>query len=275
MNVENILEQYNLVSNELKFITNSQLRLEAIKSFYIEDKMTMNEIYTTSGLSYSSTSTNIHQLERLGFLKSDKGIYSIKNLAKMKLEQLIKFSNSLNIINTFSDFLNEHKVDVIDGNYLNKIEDLSDSELVTSNLKDIYKPERTVKKYVETANSLKSIIPFIDCEFLKLINYLLENEISMKLLVPKSISNTFIKSLNRKEMKKGMDQGKFEIRTIKDEIKIFMTITEEILSLGLYKTDGTYDQNRIIISKDEKGINWGKKIFNSFYNQSDRIFLNI
>ena len=33
------------------------------------------------------------------------------------------------------------------------------------------------------------------------------------------------------------------------------------MSLGLFKNDGSFDQNRILISKDEKSYEWAKELF--------------
>ena len=44
-------------------------------------------------------------------------------------------------------------------------------------------------------------------------------------------------------------------------MNLYLTICDRNMSLGLFKTDGSFDQNRILISKDEKSYEWAEDLF--------------
>lgn len=39
------------------------------------------------------------------------------------------------------------------------------------------------------------------------------------------------------------------------------------MGLGLFKTDGSFDQNRILLSENKNAIKWGEKLFKNIKEQ--------
>ena len=56
----------------------------------------------------------------------------------------------------------------------------------------------------------------------------------------------------------------FSIKYLEEDIKIALAISNEFLTVGLFKLDGTYDQNRLLLSNRKKAISWGLTIFDSY-----------
>ena len=53
---------------------------------------------------------------------------------------------------------------------------------------------------------------------------------------------------------------------VKEELKIYLTICDQSMSLGLFKDDGSFDQNRILISNNEKAQKWAETLFENLKN---------
>ena len=64
------MENYETISEEIKYITNSLVRLKILATLY-EQPLNMKDINRTTGLSYSSISSNMFGLELGGFLVED------------------------------------------------------------------------------------------------------------------------------------------------------------------------------------------------------------
>ena len=55
------------------------------------------------------------------------------------------------------------------------------------------------------------------------------------------------------------------------KIKIALAISNKFVTVGLFKTDGTYDQNRLLLSDRKKAIAWALNIFKS-YDDFGRVY---
>ena len=61
--------------------------------------------------------------------------------------------------------------------------------------------------------------------------------------------------------KHAIKMGKLKLHTVRGELNLYLTICDRNMSLGLFKNDGSFDQNRILISKDEKSYQWAEDLF--------------
>ena len=62
-------------------------------------------------------------------------------------------------------------------------------------------------------------------------------------------------------MKKASKTRKLKIYPANNDLKVYLTICDESMSLGLFKDDGSFDQNRILISENEKPQKWAGNLF--------------
>ncbi|MBR4396292.1 MAG: DUF1724 domain-containing protein, partial [Methanobrevibacter sp.] len=76
-----------------------------------------------------------------------------------------------------------------------------------------------------------------------------------------------IRDIGKDVVKKGIYDGNFSIKYLSEDLKIALAISNEFVSVGLFKLDGTYDQNRLLLSNKKRAIIWGLAIFDS-YNES-------
>ena len=72
------------------------------------------------------------------------------------------------------------------------------------------------------------------------------------------------KTLLKDVVKKGIQDGNFSIKYFNEDVKIALAISHEFVTVGLFKLDGTYDQNRLLLSNRKKAISWGLTIFDSY-----------
>lgn len=61
--------------------------------------------------------------------------------------------------------------------------------------------------------------------------------------------------------KSATKNGRLKVYTTADELKLYLTLCDESMSLGLFKNDGSFDQNRILISSSEKSQKWADDLF--------------
>ena len=174
------------------------------------------------------------------------------------------FRDVISAITSNSDFWLDHDISALSKKDLNKLSSLEGSELIRCNSMDIYKTHKEFKRLFKNSKNLKVIFPYLHPEYPKLIRRLILKGIKVDLIVSKDILNSFLKDIGKDVVKKGIYEGNFSIKYFTEDIKIALAISNEFVSLGLFRLDGTYDQNRLLLSNKQKAINWGLTIFDYY-----------
>ena len=103
------LDSYNAISQDVKFISNSIIRLKVLKALY-EKPSNMKELSVDTKLGYSSISGILHGLElkKLVYRKANK--YYLVNLLKLQIKNILEFSITVNLLEKFFNIVEGHLV---------------------------------------------------------------------------------------------------------------------------------------------------------------------
>ena len=252
------LKEYESVSDEIKYISNSLVRLKILETLY-ECPLNMKEINNTTGLSYSSISSNIHGLETEGHVYREINNYYLSNCAKLQMKNILEFNMVIKLLNKFFTILDNHIVDIIPSKSITEIFLLENAKILESNEINAYKTYDFIEECLTQANEVKCVLPFFYKNFNNKLIELIENKSNIELLVPSNVYELFNKNL--------------EISNINyfSENNMFLLIsTNDVMVLGLFKEDGYFDQNRLLTSKNEKSIKWADNLFNNFKNSLNK-----
>ncbi|MDL2271300.1 DUF1724 domain-containing protein, partial [Methanobrevibacter sp. OttesenSCG-928-I08] len=225
---------------------------------------TINGIVNEIQLTYSSVSSNINKLEKKGYIYKRKGKFYISNVCNVFLNNILDFNKSINLIKNFENFWSNHIITAINLSSLINITCLNDSKLIESTPTDIYKPHNYMKNLIINSKKIKAIFPYLHPDYPKILEELMENEAKIELIIPKNIENQLIENIDKKIIKKSLNNENLIIKTINGSIDLFLTVNSENMNLGLFKIDGSYDQNRLLSSNNFKAVEWGLKLFENF-----------
>ena len=256
------MENYETVSEEIKYITNSLVRLKILATLY-EQPLNMKDINKTTGLSYSSISSNMFGLELGGFVYRSGNLYYISNTTELYITNILELKDTINLFNRFFNILDAHIVDMILENSIAQLYLLGRAILVESNEKDIYRAYNIIQHALKEACSLKCVFPFFYGDFNKYINDLIDENRHIEIIIPQNIKENFEYFLN-------LENDNVEMSTFNIENNFLLVVTDKVMILGLFKEDGNFDQNRIITSKKEECIEWGENLFENFKNKINK-----
>jgi predicted transcriptional regulator len=65
--------------------------------------------------------------------------------------------------------------------------------------------------------------------------------------------------------------GHFKLYKIDGDVKVAFTVTDKLISLGLFGQDGTYDMLSDLFCYGEKAKNWGMELFEYYKNLSEPV----
>ena len=76
------------------------------------------------------------------------------------------------------------------------------------------------------------------------------------------VNEEILKSIEENELlkKELLNNKKVKIKCVKRKLKVFLTYSEDFMSLTLFFKDGHYDDSQILIAKDKNAIKWAKAL---------------
>lgn len=248
------------ISDDIKFLAQSEIRLKILSELYNHPNNVHGLVKNTK-INYSSVSSNLSKLEQNNHIKKIDNKYHVDAMSEIYFKVLMDFKGSIDLIRDYDGFWDKHDLNQLSMDCLKNITDLKDSELIETTPIDIYKTHNATKSQLMKSKSLKAIFPYLHPEYPQLIENILKNKGNVEMIIPKSIYPAITSRIDVKTMKKASRTRKLKIYPTNNDLKVYLTICDESMSLGLFKDDGSFDQNRILISENEKSQKWAGNLF--------------
>ena len=84
----------------------------------------------------------------------------------------------------------------------------------------------------------------------------------LELIVNEKILNSIRENTDLEE--KLLENEKVTVKCIEQDLKLFLTCSNNFMSLTLFLNDGHYDDSQILIGKDENSIKWALNLIRCF-----------
>ena len=256
----------NNIDNDIKFLAKSEIRLKILGEL---DKKPDNVqgIAKKTSIAYSSVSNNIGKLETHNYITKVENKYYINPMTQVYFKTLMDFKNSVELVNDYDAFWDKHDINQLSIESIKRITDLKNSQLIETTPIDIYKTHNTIKNQLMDSKNVRAIFPYIHPEYPKLIESILENDGTVELIVPKGIFNELMFRINSNVRREAIRNKKLNVYSFKDDLNLYLTICDDNMSLGLFKNDGSFDQNRVLVSNDRQSYIWAEELFNHVKKQ--------
>ncbi len=256
----------NEINDEIRFLAQSEIRLKILSELNKHPDNVRGLVKETK-ITYSSVSSNVTKLEENNYIRKLGGKYYVNPMAKIYFKTLMDFKKSIEIIKDFNSFWYKHDLGQMSIDSMRNINDLKNSRLIETTPLDIYKTHTTIKNQLIKSKDVKAIFPYLHPEYPKLLERILKNGGSLELILPIEISRATMGPIDENLKKNAIKKGRLKLRTVNDDLNLYLTICDENMSLGLFKNDGSFDQNRILISKDKKAHDWAEELFRYVRNR--------
>lgn len=251
---------HNDINDDIRFLAKSEIRLKILSELYKRPNDVKGLVKKTK-ITYSSVSSNVNKLEKHNYIRKVEKTYYMNPMAKIYFRALMDFKKSLEIIRDYNSFWYKHNINQLSINSMKNITDLKNSQLVETTPLDIYKTHTTTKKQLIESKEVKAIFPYLHPEYPILLETILKNGGCVEMIVPREIFKAIISPIDNTVKKKAIRQGRLKVYTVTKELNLYLTLCDEKMSLGLFKNDGSFDQNRILISDDIKAYDWANELF--------------
>ena len=250
----------NYIEKDMLFIVKSEIRLKILTELN-DEPQTIKDIVNKTNIAYSSVSNNMNKMEYKNHVTKENRVYTMTPMTKLYFNQLMEFKKSVDVIKNFNSLWYNHDINNINNELIENITELYESELIETDPIDIYKTHNNIRAQLENSKNVKGILPYIHPDYPKLIENIMRNNGKIELIMGKDIYKGLISQIDKDLKNRCIKNSSLKIHILKENLDIYLLICDESMNLGLFKIDGSYDQNRILNSNTPKSIKWANDLF--------------
>ena len=184
------LNNYNTISDDIKFVSNSLIRLKVLKALY-EKPSNMKELADDTKLGYSSISGILHGLELKGMVYRKSNKYHLVNLLRLQIKNILEFSITVNLLDGIFNIIEGHVISEIPKKSIEEMYLLGESELLESDCVDIYKTFSFIDDALAHANGARCILPIYHENINARLNDLVLQEEFVETIVSESVFEVY------------------------------------------------------------------------------------
>jgi predicted transcriptional regulator len=205
-----------------------------------------------------------------GLVKRTSEGYELTNMGKIQAILLDDLVSCIVALDEHKDFWQSHDISGIPINLQKKIGMLAGSEVFKDDLMTILSTQEYFISELKMAKQIYGVSPIIVPGYAEAIACAVEKGSQVDLIVTNKVLDIIIKE-NSDALQWLLDSGKFRLFFIEDAITVAFTVTDRILSLGLFRQDGGYDVSSDLNCQGEKALLWGKELFDYYLQRSKPI----
>ena len=256
-------KELNEEFRNVKYILTSSMRTKLLLAVY-EDSKNLEELRIELKKPSATILHGLKELENINLIKKSQKYYELTSNGYLLTTNMVKLIENWYSISKSKIFWNNHDLSDIPKEMLKNIYLLKDVEYEKSTTSDLSNAFNKYIKLISKSTKLQIILPiYSENHFKHIIELLKEKEFEkLELILSKKILNSIKQNtdLNNALLK----NEKVEIKCVNRDLKIFLTCSDNFMSLSLFFKDGLYDDSQILIGENEDAMNWALNLFRFF-----------
>ncbi len=199
-------------------------------------------------------------------VRTSKGLYHLTPLGYLQALVLKNTILSLSVLVQKKEFWLNHDIRGIPAELLQKISMLSESKIIMADEIDLLKPHENFLQEISKATIFQGVSPIIAPGHVDLVIALVKAGKPAQLILTENVLRKIL-AVDPRPLEL-LKYDNFELYTIRDDVKVAFTVTDKILSLGLFELDGSYDLTKDMICVGESAVRWGRELFDYYHSRA-------
>ncbi|MDD3492745.1 MAG: winged helix-turn-helix domain-containing protein [Candidatus Thermoplasmatota archaeon] len=258
--------RYDEVGDLLKFITSSSVRTKMMIGL-MDGPQPSGAMREAIGVSASTVIHAARDLEKEQLLEEWDDGYHLTALGRIVAGKLSDTIDTMAVLNKHRNFWLTHDVQAIPRPFLDRLGEIQSYDVVTSSVKDIFKTFGIFIDFATRAQQLRGVSPVFVDQFVTLIQKLLKRGADVQLVITGEVLGE-LKNKDRTGLRQTLGDSHLGMWVIDEPVRVAFTVTESMLSLGLFGMDGVYDVSHDLVSKHQGAINWGRELFEHYRSRA-------
>lgn len=255
--------QLNKEFRDVKYILTSGMRAKLLLALY-EIPKNLDELRNELKKPSATILHGLKELEAINLVRRAQKYYELTSNGYLLTTNMIKLIENWYSLSRSEVFWDNHDLYDIPDEIIRKIYLLKDAEYINSTTSDLSIAFNKYIKLISNAKKLHIILPiYSENHFKHIIDLLNDGNLEDLKLI---ISDEIYDSINENELfrKELLENRKVTLKVTNFNLKIFLTYSEEFMSLTLFFKDGHYDDSQILIGKDDNARKWARSLL-KFY----------
>lgn len=225
----------------------------------------------------STQTTILHilkEFEKLDLTTKTAGVYSLTPLGRIEAQLCQDCYDAAQVMEKFKDFWLAHDIKAIPPHLLFKVGLLQNANLVKSERSELGKVHGTFLRLMVNTKKVLGISSIFHHDFVSSFKSILDSGGTIELIITNEVFNkTFESAISTQSgelFQKYLADGRLKIYLL-DNLRIALTVTESVFSLGLFLLNGEYDYTTDLVSHDPKALQFGEEIFHEYFKKAERV----
>lgn len=262
-------DKYDLAETKLKAFTRSAVRTKVMLCL-LEKELNAGELEKKMGL---RATTILHSLKELIeeklVTKRDRG-YQLTNIGRIQALILEELISTIVVLDRHWDFWMTHDLSDIPIELQMNLGMLVQSQLIKSDPTELLKSLEYFLAELMRSKEIHGVSSIIAPGYTEGISRAVENGTWVELILTPSVYSIVLKE-HSDILKRLLRFDNFSLYLLKKDVKMAFTVTDSIISLGLYRLDDGYDLGNDLFCEGETSHAWGMELFNYYLNHSTSI----
>jgi predicted transcriptional regulator len=259
-------DKYDLAETKLKAFTRSAVRSKVMLCL-LGGELNAGELEMEMSL---RATTILHCLKELSeeklVTKRDHG-YRLTNIGRIQAMILEELIGTVVVMDRHWNFWMIHDLSDIPAKLQMNLGMLVQCQLIKSDPTSLLKSHEHFLAEITRSKNIRSILPVIAPGQMEVTTRAVEDGARVELILTPAVHSAMLKECS--DLLKGSHQSdNFHLYVLRKEIKIALTVTDSLISLGLYRLDDGYDLGNELFCEKETSRAWGNELFNYYLNQS-------
>jgi predicted transcriptional regulator len=262
-------DRYDLAESDLKSFTRSSIRTKVMLAL-MEKEMTAGELEKTIAIRTSTILHSIRDLMENNLVNKTARGYSLTNVGRIQALMLDELVTTIITLNDYRDFWLGHDMGGIPQELQKKVGMLGKGEVLEGDHAAILKTQEFFISELKNSKEIHGVSPIIVPGYAEAISIAVENGAKVFLVLTKTILENIIREHNDM-LQHLLRCGNFKLYRIDNDIKVAFTVTDNILSFGLFRLDGRYDISSDLNCKGLEARKWGMELFAYYLSMSEHV----
>jgi predicted transcriptional regulator len=262
-------DYYDQAEDQLKAFTRSAVRTKIMLRL-AKGEMTSGELERDMCIRGSTILHAMRELIDEDLANKTRHGYSLTNIGKIQALLVDELVSTIVLLDQHKDFWLTHDISGIPLELLTKMGMLSQSEILKGDLAAILKTQEYWANEVIKSKVIVGVSPIIIPEYPIVITKAVENGATVNLVLTKPILE-IVKRDYLGFLTPLLENKNFQLYSIDRDVRMAFTVTDNYLSLGLFRIDGNYDVGSDLNCFGEKARIWGMELFEYYREMSDLV----
>ena len=261
---------YDLAEGKIKGFTRSSVRAKIFLCLK-DGPIAVRHIEKLMGIRPSTILHAIKDMIDDDLIARTSDGYRLTKIGKIQAILLNDLINCIVALDQHKDFWQSHDMSSIPTELQKKIGMLTESEVLKDDPVSILRTHEHFKSELKAAKVIYGVSPIIVPGYAEAIASSVVQGAQVHLILTKKIFDIVIKE-NSDVLQHLLTFKGFKLFSIEEDITVAFTVTDSILSLGLFLNQGGYDVANDLICKGEQALIWGKELFDYYLCRSTPIY---